>query len=113
MTKQEFYNNIDWQAPLCRDFFMKLYGYGLYDREFLATVLNGFQSRGRGHVRHVYDIFVELEEIRQKEILLPISQDLSRQINANYEKKVKEYRNDRDKTRNENWHGFKGFPPIY
>ena len=37
MTKQEFYNNIDWQAPLCRDFFMKLYGYGLYDKEFLAA----------------------------------------------------------------------------
>ena len=66
MTKQEFYNNIDWQAPLCRDFFMKLYGYGLYDKEFLADVLSGFQSRGRGHVRHVYDIFVELEETDRK-----------------------------------------------
>ena len=72
MTKQEFYNNIDWQAPLCRDFFMKLYGYGLYDKEFLADVLSGFQSRGRGHVRHVYDIFVELEEIRQEGKTFPV-----------------------------------------
>nr|DAP69017.1 MAG TPA: hypothetical protein [Caudoviricetes sp.] len=89
MNKQEFYSSIDWNAPISRDFLMKLYGYSLCNKDFLVDVLGAFRSHGRDQVQYVYRIFVALEEIREKEILLPISQDLSRQINANYQRKVK------------------------
>ena len=38
---------------------------------------------------------------------------LTRQIDKNYERQVKEYGNSRNESGVGNWHGFKGFPPIH
>lgn len=91
MNKTEFFRGIDWEAPLSRDHMAKIYGYSLYDKQYLVKVMSGYEKHGRSGVKYVYRLYVNLEEWRRKRELIPISRELIAQTDAKYEKKVKEY----------------------
>lgn len=91
MNKQEYYNGIDWEAPLSRDHMAKIYGYSLYDKQYLVKVMSEYEKHGRAGVKYVYRLYVNLEEQHRKQELIPISRELIAQTDAKYEKKVKEY----------------------
>lgn len=91
MNKTEFFRGIDWEAPLSRDLITKLYGYSMYDNTFLVDVLAEYEKHGRAGVKYVYRLYVNLEEWRRKRELIPIARGLVKQIDANFERKVKEY----------------------
>lgn len=110
MNKQEFFKGIDWEAPLNHDIIKKEYGYSLYDSQFLADVMAEYEKHGRSGVKYIYQLYVNLEEWNRERELKPIARDLTRRIDADYERMVKE--NDRRETRFKSWHGFKGFPSI-
>lgn len=111
MNKTEFFRGIDWEAPLSRDLITKLYGYSMYDNTFLVDVLAEYEKHGRAGVKYVYRLYVNLEEQHRKQELKPIARGLVKQIDANFERKVKEYESNKRKASG-NWHGFKGFPSI-
>ena len=91
MNKAEFFRGIDWEAPLSRDFITQLYGYSMYDKQFLVEVLAEYEKHGRAGVKYIYRLYVNLEEWHRKRELIPISKELISQTDAKYEKKVKEY----------------------
>ena len=91
MNKQEYYSGIDWEAPLSRDHMAKIYGYSLYDKQYLVKVMSEYEKHGRAGVKYVYRLYVNLEEQHWKQELIPISRELIAQTDAKYEKKVKEY----------------------
>lgn len=111
MNKAEFFQGIDWEAPLSRDFITQLYGYSMYDKTVLVDVLAEYEKHGRAGVKYVYRLYVNLEEWHRKRELIPISRELIAQTDANFERKVKEYESNKRKASG-NWHGFKGFPSI-
>lgn len=91
MDKQEFLNGIDWEATLTLDFITKLYGYSLYDKQFIIDVLSEYENNGRDKVQYVYRLFVNLQEQQQRNELKNVAKKLAAQIDAEYERKVKEY----------------------
>lgn len=91
MNKTEFFRDIDWEAPLSRDFITKLYGYSLCDPALLVDVLAEYEKHGRDRVKYVYRLFVDLEEQQLTQEYQPVAKRLTDQINAEYERKVKEY----------------------
>lgn len=91
MNKAEFFRGIDWEAPLSRDFITQLYGYSMYDKTFLVDVLAEYEKHGRTGVKYIYRLYVNLEERRRRRELKPIARGLVKQIDANFERKVKEY----------------------
>ena len=97
MNKQEYYNGIDWEAPLSRDHMAKIYGYSLYDKQYLVKVMSEYEKHGRAGVKYVYRLYVNLEEQRRKRELIPISRELISLTDAKYEKKVKEWKKQQEK----------------
>lgn len=91
MNKTEFFRGIDWKAPLSRDHMAKIYGYSLYDKQYLVKVMSEYEKHGRAGVKYVYRLYVNLEEQHRKQELKPIARGLVKQIDANFERKVKEY----------------------
>ena len=104
---------IDFDADLTEQLIKRIYANSLYDPQFLADVLAEYEKHGRDRVRCVYQIWVGLYEWQRDQELKPVAREIARKIDAEYERKVKEYGNDRNRTGNENWHRFKGLPPIY
>ena len=91
MNKTEFFRGIDWEAPLSRDHMAKIYGYSLYDKQYLVKVMSEYEKHGRAGVKYVYRLYVNLEEQHRKQELIPIARGLVKQIDTNFERKVKEY----------------------
>lgn len=91
MNKAEFFQGIDWEAPLSRDLITQLYGYSMYDKQFLVDVLAEYEKHGRAGVKYIFRLYVNLEERHRRRELIPISRELIAQTNAKYERKVKEY----------------------
>lgn len=92
MNKAEFFRGIDWEAPLSRDLIKTVYAYSLHDPQFLADVLAEYEEHDRGGVKYIYRLYVNLEERHRDQELKPIARELTRQIDTNYEKKVKEWK---------------------
>lgn len=111
MNREEFKAAIDWDAPLSCDMVKKLYGYSLCYTGFLIDVLAEYEKHGRDKVRYVYRLFAKLEEEEEQEQIRPIAEQLLKQIDTEYERKVKEYERNR-KYKSGDWHRFRGFPPI-
>ena len=104
MNKAEFFRGIDWEAPLSWGFLTKLYGYSMYDQQFLADVLTEYEKHGRDKVKYVYQLYVNLEELHWKHEIAPIAREFAKQIDTNYERQVKEWqRTTRKPSRTQNY----------
>ena len=56
MNKTEFFRGIDWEAPLSRDHMAKIYGYSLYDKQYLVKVMSEYEKHGRASFfKIIYD----------------------------------------------------------
>lgn len=97
MDKQEFLKGIDWEATLTLDFIMKIYGYSLYDKQFIIDVLSEYENNGRDKVKYVYRLFVNLQEQQQRNELRNVAEKIADQIDAEYERKVKEWQKKQQK----------------
>lgn len=97
MDKKEFLKGIDWEATLTLDFITKLYGYSLYDKQFIIDVLSEYENNGRDKVQYVYRLFVNLQEQQQKNEIKNVAKKLAAQIDAEYERKVKEWQKKQQK----------------
>lgn len=111
--KEEFFQSLDAATWCGWDWCRKVYGYQVTDPDFLKRVYDRLDELNRGRVKNIYSFYVKTEIAHQTAQERDAGEWLADKTHKEYERKVKEHGNNRNKTGIGNWHGFKGFPPIH
>lgn len=90
MNKQEFFQGITKDSPCGYEFCRMMYGYGMYDNEFLMEVMERFKEYGRDKVPYVYATYLYIEERLEKKNMISAATWLKQEIDRRYERSCKE-----------------------
>lgn len=88
---------IDFDAALTEQLIKRIYANSLYNPQFLVDVLAEYEKHGRNWVRCVYQIWVGLYEWQRNQELKPVTREIARKIDTEYERKVKEWKKQQEK----------------
>ena len=112
-SKENFFQSLTADTWCGWDWCRKLYGYSVTDPAFLERVCARLDELNRPRVKHIYAFYLKTQIAHEKEQEREAGEWLTKQIDKNYERMVKENGNDGRNTGTGDWHGFKGFPPIH
>lgn len=113
MSKEEFYQSLTVDTWCGWDWCRKLYGYQITDPTFLERVFARLEELNRDKVKFIYGFYLKTQIAHEIAIEREAGELVKKQIDRDYERKVKEHGNSRNKTGTGDWHGFKGFPSIH